>query len=521
MNQDLESVFSYLKTHFTSISKEEFKYQIETHPDYPSLLAFSDALTFFNVPNIAFNLSLEEIESLPDSFIALLKKKDKQPNLYYISQKENSFYYIENDKQKKINKEELKSLWQNVVLIADTPGIQLVGERKSKLHLSVILCFSALIVLWSVYLFSHSLPFALFGLFPVIGMYLSLEALKTELGIESKVSQTFCNAIPNADCGRVINSIKNKWLQKIKISDISIWFFSSQLLALFIFSVSEFAANFCSMMFYGLLLAIPITLYSVYFQYKIENKWCPICLLIVGTIYLELIFLFILNPDFNFNLQALFLFVAVFSLVAGLVYMLKPVYVERKNLREKHIKELRFARNYEIFKNTLQKSETLTFEKEFIVLGNRNSNKKISIITSPFCGYCKDAHQILEQIMARHSNDLAISIRFNFDEDSDEITKNLFLRLGEIFITKGDKEFMKSLQIWFEDKNLENWFLKFGHPENPNDIQNKLIEVAKENAKFGLNFTPNLFLNEYNYPKPYDRDALPHFIADWLEDIEL
>ena len=141
------------------------------------------------------------------------------------------------------------------------------------------------------------------------------------------------------------------------------------------------------------------------------------------------------------------------------------------------------------------------------------------MVTSPFCGYCKDAHHVLDNICHRFGNDVGISIRFNFDENS--TNKNLFLRLAEIYEAQGDVDFMFALKDWFENKNLDNWLNKFGNFENTDGIENKLIEITNENKEKELNFTPNIFLNQYNYPEQYERENLEYFIADWLEDEEL
>ena len=512
-NQNLEALYSYAHFQKINIDKEEYKFQVETHPDYPSLLAFADALTFFNIPNVAFKIPFEEIENLPNSFIVLLNS-----NLVHITKKENFYHYSEDKKQIKATKEELKELWQEVVLLAEAPE-EHTEKSISKISATVFIGILVVFLLGSVYFFTQNLLFAIFGLLPAIGLFLSIEALKTELGIESKISQTFCNAIPNADCGQVINSSKNKWMQKVKISDISFWFFASQLLAIFIFSVAQLSSHFFSIMLVGLALSLPMTLYSIYFQYKIEKKWCPICLSIIGVVYLEFAFLLFLYNGFYANTVSLALFTSIFSLIAGLVYLLKPIFLEKKDISEKYIKQLRFSRNYEIFKNTLVKSETQFFDKEYIVLGNRESKHKISVVTSPLCGYCKDAHTLLDKIYHRFGNDIGISIRFNFDENS--TNKNLFLRLAEIYEAQGDVDFMFALKDWFENKNLDNWLNKFGNFENTDGIENKLIEITNENKEKELNFTPNIFLNQYNYPEQYERENLEYFIADWLEDEEL
>lgn len=68
-SKDIEAVFLYTQSQNISIDKQEFEFQIETHPDYPSLLAFSDTLNFFDIPNIAFNftflLSNQKITWIP------------------------------------------------------------------------------------------------------------------------------------------------------------------------------------------------------------------------------------------------------------------------------------------------------------------------------------------------------------------------------------------------------------------------------------------------------------------------
>ncbi|KAA0127286.1 hypothetical protein FY557_14045 [Chryseobacterium sp. SN22] len=523
LTQNLEAVFSYAKSKNIYLDPQEFRFQVETHPDYPSLLAFSDALSFFNIPNMAFDLPFDEIDHLSDSFVALLKSdnKSQQSNLYHITKHHNDYVYKDGNKSLKLEKDQLKPLWQNVVLLAERPE-EYVEKGKSKVFSTGLISLLIIIfILGAVWFFTQSFILTIAGLLISIGLFLSIEALKVELGLESKISEGFCNIIVNADCGQVINSTKSKWLQKIKISDISIWFFTSQLLGLLIFSVSDFSSKFLDYLFILLIISIPMTFYSIYFQYKIEKKWCPICLSIIGTVYIELVCLFFLKRDGDIDIKTFFLFSVIFFIVAGLIYLLKPVLLERKYLNDRYIKQLRFVRNYEIFKNTLLKSEIENFEEEFIILGNRESKNKISIITSPMCGYCKDAHHILEKIISQHSNDIAISIRFNFSENFDEKTKNLFLRLGEIYEQKGDNIFIYALKEWFENKNFENWFFKFGKPENTNPVKEKLEKVTKENYNKGLHFTPNLFLNQYNYPSLYDRENLEFFIADWIEDNDL
>lgn len=92
LNENIQQIYFYLDFQSIVINKEEFKFQIETHPDYPSLIAFSDGLSFFNIPNIVIKLPFENVDNLENSFVVLLQKKTFH-QLYIILQKKEIFIY--------------------------------------------------------------------------------------------------------------------------------------------------------------------------------------------------------------------------------------------------------------------------------------------------------------------------------------------------------------------------------------------------------------------------------------------
>src|SRR5690606_681513 len=88
----LKTLFQYLDAEAISLDKEEFNFQFNSHPDYPSLLALSDTLSFFNVNNGAFKISSAEIDLLPNKFLAHLKK-DNADFLSFVEKKESTVSY--------------------------------------------------------------------------------------------------------------------------------------------------------------------------------------------------------------------------------------------------------------------------------------------------------------------------------------------------------------------------------------------------------------------------------------------
>ena len=62
--------FSALSVKLKS-EKNEFLFQFQSHPNYPSALAFSDTLNFLGVKNNAYNLEKEYWGELPEEFITI------------------------------------------------------------------------------------------------------------------------------------------------------------------------------------------------------------------------------------------------------------------------------------------------------------------------------------------------------------------------------------------------------------------------------------------------------------------
>ena len=69
MDQDFTHLFDYLQKEQITIDKAEFEFQIKSHPDYPSLLAISDTLSFFSIDNLATRLGSNQIDLLPERFM--------------------------------------------------------------------------------------------------------------------------------------------------------------------------------------------------------------------------------------------------------------------------------------------------------------------------------------------------------------------------------------------------------------------------------------------------------------------
>lgn len=60
--------------HQLKLDKEEFYFQFNSHPDYPSALALSDTLGFFRIENDAYEIEEDIWGELPDKYVAIVKQ---------------------------------------------------------------------------------------------------------------------------------------------------------------------------------------------------------------------------------------------------------------------------------------------------------------------------------------------------------------------------------------------------------------------------------------------------------------
>ena len=85
------------------ITKSEFLFQFQSHPNYPSALAFSDTLNFMGIKNDAYELEKEFWQELPSTFITYYKGQ------FAIVDNLKGYYKISTDKTEKITRKEADS----------------------------------------------------------------------------------------------------------------------------------------------------------------------------------------------------------------------------------------------------------------------------------------------------------------------------------------------------------------------------------------------------------------------------
>ncbi len=500
-----DKLINYLK-----LDKQEFLFQFNSHPNYPSALAFSDTLNFMGVRNDAYELDKEYWDELPEEFIAIVD------NSFSLVKKSGTQYSVYSEKTKTLNKEDLhKKSTDFVLLFEKTAAAESKSVSDYKPFVYIILGIIAIYSLVNLAWFE-----AVFNILSLAGVYISLEIFNQKFGTTSTVIGSICGGTPQGaqtvnSCNKIITQDKTSILG-LKFSDFSlIYFIGMAVLGLFLPATSFIMKGFT----FASVIAIG---YSLYVQGFVEKTFCRVCLLIISVLVVQLAtgILFFENVSFSTGslLLTLLLWISVFSLVLFLNNTLE----EKETLQKSNAKNLRFKRNYELFKRELTDHEKINFtDKETFFVGNKDSKLHISIISNPYCGFCKGAHEILEEILEKYPDDVSAQMRFNYTpERADDRYTELISDFMYLYKNKSQKEFLNAIELWYETKD-ENKIKEKVAGASIQENLGPLIGMSKENSEAGLNFTPVFVINGYQFPEKYDREDIKFFINELLEDEDL
>lgn len=515
----IKSLFNYLESEEIYVDKDEFDFQFNSHPDFPSLLALSDTLTFFNIKNGAFKVNKSEIDLLPNKFFAKLNKGNSD-FLSYVQKMNDTVIYSNGIAKNIVSKTDFEALWSDIVLLAENEGTP--PKAKSNTKHNYILPLVTLVLITSVIILTSPKNWLLFFYaLPILGTLLSIAVLKDLLGTKNELLNKFCNITTNTSCNTIVNSNKWKIFDIISFSDLSIIFFSAQLVCLFLMGLINLYADYFSIQTIMLISAFPVITVSIYYQKYIEKKWCPLCLAIIGIVLLELSAVFYLNSNFSFNISALgaLLYLATFALLSTIWLPLKKTLKKVNDLKAIELKANRFKRNYVVFKIMLIATERYDLPKCALIFGNPDAMLNISIVTSPFCGYCKEPHYMLKSILEKYGEQLNISIFYNVNPTI-ILLRDFTLTISQLKIKKGEESFLEAMDYWYKVKDIDNrkWFNKYKVDNEINELE-RLMEIQRKwFLRNSINFTPCLFVSGYRYPKEYNITDLPFFIEELLED---
>lgn len=516
---------SFLKKEDFKVNLKELKFQLLSHPSYPSLHSLTGVLSHLGINNLALEVPIDmyTLQQTPNNFISLTQ--DRQ--FMMVSRVGSDFELLLENKEKKIkDAADFLKDWSGIVVAAEIDGENSPLTNKAsgkKLSYGIYALTGFILIgffIGSALEWPQSLHFGL----ALAGLLISVLIVNHELGIKSKAVDAFCGSGESTSCDEVLNSKGTSLFNFLKLSDLSIIYFSGLVitwLLVLAFGKTDSVITLLSV------LAIPVTLYSIYYQYIVIKKWCPLCLGIVAVLWSQFGSLLMSDAPFkdislNFNNSAIALF--SFLLAASIWIFIRPLLNEQQAFQKLKIEYYKFKRNFDLFLSVLDKESRVepnlpTLGSKEIVLGNLHANVNILLVTSPQCFYCKSAHKDIERVLDKNSDEINLRVRFNVNaKDKENIGSRVCSRLLELYATESIETIVKAIgEVYAENSDLQKWLLTWGEPVNHEAFSSILREQREWCIEKEVHFTPAVFINGKEFPKEYQRTDLSYFIEDLNE----
>jgi hypothetical protein len=239
----VSATYQYLKAIGAKVTEETVEETLKNHPDYPSLLATSEALNDWKIENVALRIKPEQLWELPTPFLThlyvdggifALVKSVKNGAVEWTHSKEG----FKRDKT-----EDFLKKWNGVVLMAETntdSGEKNFTENNKKEILSnlrtPVLLFGATLLIFSLfyYNFSTDWHYNAILLTKLAGVIISSLLLWQSIDKDNPFIKNLCQAGGKANCNAILSSNAAQVTTWLSWSEVGFFYFLGGFVALLI-----------------------------------------------------------------------------------------------------------------------------------------------------------------------------------------------------------------------------------------------------------------------------------------------
>jgi uncharacterized membrane protein/protein-disulfide isomerase len=493
---------------------------IEEHPDYPSLLSISDALNSYGMENMAIEVDANKLAEVPAPFITQIIGIEKRIDFFTVVRAINteSVHFFDPEKHQwvfdSLNNFQLRC--SRIILLTERSehvgendfAVQIRNEQLSKIaRLSIIFFIPAIVVISGLLTLIQDgipalLPF-LFSLFTLSGAGVGLLLIWYELDQYNPTLQQICSSGKRINCAAVLQSKAAK-VMGISWSTIGFSYFSGMSLLLLLGGMNNSGTLF--IVAWLNIIAVPYTVFSIYYQWHIAKQWCILCLFIQGLLVSQLIMAIIGNWHTLILLDNITIRLTIQTIATlAIPFIVATILLSalQKSKESKRIKtELqKLKHNREIFDALLQKQKIVENNPDGlgIILGNPNATHRLIKVCNPYCGPCAKAHQPMEDLL--HNNpDVQIQILFTATNEETDVNTPVVKHLLAI-AEKNEESFIKqALDDWYlaEKKDYEAFAAKYPITKALKQQGDKIEAMNDWCEKIAVDFTPTFFISTNN-----------------------
>ncbi|MCW3462592.1 vitamin K epoxide reductase family protein [Chitinophaga nivalis] len=503
----------WLRSNKINVDKKFMATELQTHPDYPSLVSLTDFLEVGGMQYYAIESEWQYVSQFNYPLLAHVKE-------------EHTEYMLQVDTiQDWTRNKDLEKGWTGIVLIPEenTSWHNEENTRQLKQNRSFNLMFAGfLALLLGVvgYIFHDNFtPLnIIWGLLSLAGLAISTATIATELGVQIKVVKEVCNSVSPRGCDAVLKSKYATGLWGITVADAAITYFGVQF-GCFLLSNSH-PLLFATIQ----MIALPLTavaLVSVYAQKFILKRWCALCLGIVAILVVQGILAAVSFQAFYpavEPLTILYFFIAQAICCAFLIPLKKSV----KSIREQLSRAMelqRWKRDSSLFiaQWSQQPAADITPWEHELQYGNPEAPIDITVACSPHCGPCTHAHKMLDELYELYKDTVRFKVRFVCSPgETNQITTSVTAILQRATVAQSSDDIPHMLSDWFTMGNVEKWTQKWDTSAKV-DVTDQLKRHSAWIDAAGVKGTPTVFINGRQLPKNYQLQDMTQLIPALAE----
>lgn len=404
-------VTQYLNEAGFEIAEDYCHQLISSHPDYPAIISVADALDQLGVDYVVGRKNKEDIGEIPFPYL-----------LHYDPSK---LLLVKSEKDLTDHEPMLKGGWSGIIIKAEEEQFALSSankkhfkeERDRKLGRSLLIVL-AVIALLIPLLTSATLASALWLTTAIAGLTLGGLLVSKELGKAGEKLDEFCSNGKNSDCNTILESDAATLWRGIKLTDMVMGYFAFQVVALLIAALAPSESKVLSHMGYLSWLALPMVIYSYYYQGLVTRLWCKLCLIVSVVLLVQggMSFFFYPVSEFGsgFQVETLAYMAFVMALFIGLANVLRSRIAEQIELSRDHINAMRIVQSPSVFLSLLSK-EPYVSPQQFsrnMTLGNPEAPHSFYLNLSPSCKPCRDWYFQLYEVLQDQAESFKVQLTF-------------------------------------------------------------------------------------------------------------
>jgi uncharacterized membrane protein len=533
---NIKATISFLRLLKVKVNNATVNETLQNHPDWPTLLCVSDSLNKWKIPNGAGKIDTNKMDELPTPFIAYTNNRENPMAL--VTRVENETVELFQKNYSKANTEDKASFlkkWNGVYLIAEPgehsgePGFK-TNKQQAFLNSLILITAFLTVVLLSFLLLRSSVGNTTAASLSATGIYLQFFILLAgvivttlllwyEIDKNNPLLQKVCTGIAKGNCSAILSGKQSKLFSWLSWSEVGFFYFAGSLLLL------VFAANpithYIGIVAWLNILALPYTVFSIYYQGLVAKQWCVLCLAVQALLFsggLNVIVNGFLLPFPHYSFSLATKFGLLYLLPVLLWFSLKPTILRLQKAKNTKREYLRIKFNSEIFETLLKKQKAITYSTDGlgIDLGNPAASNTLIKVCNPYCGPCAKAHAKIEALLEQNEN-LQVKIIFTTANEESNHSLKPTRHLMAVAEQLNDKQNIKhSLDDWYlaDKKDYELFATKY--PMNGGLLKqgDKIEAMDKWCKAMEINFTPTIFINGQQLPDAYNIEDLEYFLLE-------